>query len=45
MQQAMLAAGGARRAAEIAEEALTTRRPVLRTQRCDSGAVPRGSLR
>jgi zeaxanthin glucosyltransferase len=28
LQQAMLAAGGARRAADVAEEALTTRRPV-----------------
>jgi MGT family glycosyltransferase len=45
MQQAMLAAGGAQRAAEIAEEALTTRRPVLRSQPCDSGAVSRGSPR
>jgi MGT family glycosyltransferase len=31
LQQAMLAAGGAERAAEIAEEALLTRRPVLRS--------------
>ena len=31
LQQAMLAAGGAPRAAEIAEQALLTRRPVLRT--------------
>jgi MGT family glycosyltransferase len=30
LQQAMIAAGGASRAAEIAEEALSTRRPVLR---------------
>lgn len=30
MQQAMLAAGGAKRAAELAEQALTTRKPVLR---------------
>jgi zeaxanthin glucosyltransferase len=30
LQQAMIAAGGAERAAEITEEALTTRRPVLR---------------
>jgi zeaxanthin glucosyltransferase len=30
LQQAMIAAGGAQRAADIAEEALTTRRPVLR---------------
>ncbi len=30
LQQAMLAAGGVRRAADIAEEALTSRRPVLR---------------
>ena len=39
VQQAMVAAGGARRAAEIAEEALTTRRPVLRTQWCDGRVV------
>lgn len=31
LQQAMIAAGGAERAAEIAEEALTTRQPVLRS--------------
>lgn len=32
LQQAMCSAGGARRAAEIVEQALTTRRPVLRSQ-------------
>ena len=32
VQQAMLAAGGAERAADIAEQALTTGRPVLRTK-------------
>jgi len=30
LQQAMLAAGGAQRAADIVEQALTTRRPVVR---------------
>jgi UDP:flavonoid glycosyltransferase YjiC (YdhE family) len=38
VQQAMVAAGGVQRAAEIAEEALTARRPVFRTQPCNDRA-------
>jgi len=37
LQQAMIAAGGACRAADIAEEALTTRRPAIALEGQDHG--------